>query len=183
VSIRRAPPRSEARQYESLLGRAGRIWKAYLDRVITNIQTGQWAKPQKVDWLIRKALENSYRKTVGALWAMLRRSTGAVGNNWGALQFLYLLGIIALMAGFVNAVVLPVPNQAQAIYPGPGAESIPETFIDGMVILLGGAGIYLTYISGRQTTRSRMVNLYLGFALLLISISVMMGLYLVTVKG
>ena len=107
----------------------------------------------------------------------------SAGSAWGALQLLYVLVMIALMAGFVNAAVLPVPNQAQAIYPGPGAESIPETFIDGMVILLGGAGIYLTYISGRQTTRSRMVNLYLGFSLLLISISVLMGLYLVTAKG
>jgi hypothetical protein len=93
------------------------------------------------------------------------------------------VAVIGLMAGFINAVVLSVPNQAQAVYPGAGAQTIPETFIDGMVILLGGAGIYLTYISGRQTTRSRMVNLYLSFALLMIAISVLMGLYLVTLKG
>ncbi len=133
--------------------------------------------------MIRNLLETGYRKSVGALWDILRRFVGSAVGRWGVVQFLYILIVAGLMAGFVNAVVLPVPNQAETIYPVAGSQTIPETFIDAMVILLGGAGIYLTYISGRQTTKSRMVNLYLGFALLLIATSVMMGLYLVTLKG
>jgi hypothetical protein len=130
--------------------------------------------------MIRTILDSAYKKTVGWLWNLLRRSAA---NRWGVVQALYLLVVIGLMAGFVNAVVLPVPNQTTPIYPTTGAQTIPETFIDAMVILLGGGGIYLTYMSGRQTTKSRMVSLYLAVALLLITISVMTGLYLVNVKG
>lgn len=129
--------------------------------------------------MIRELLESGYKKTIGALW----RSASSVAGRWGAVQLLYVLAVVGLMAGFVNAVILPVPNQAQAVFPGSGDQTIPETFIDAMVILLGGSGVYLTYISGRQTMRSRMVNMYLGFALLLISVAVMMGVYLVNVKG
>ena len=135
--------------------------------------------------MIRDMLENGYRRTVGAFWNWLSRSAGVAANRWGILQVIYVVVAIGLLAGFVDAVVLPLPSvyQAQPVYSGTGQQTIAETFIDAMVILLGGAGIYLTYISGRQTTRSRMVNLYLGFAILLIAISVMMGLYLVTIKG
>jgi len=133
--------------------------------------------------MIRNTLDSAYKKTVGALWNVLKRSATTAATKWGAIQIVYVLIVVALMAGFVNAVVLPVPNQTTPIYPTTGAQTLPETFIDGMVILLGGAGIYLTYMSGRQTTRSRMVNLYLAVALLLITISVMTGLYLVNVKG
>jgi hypothetical protein len=135
--------------------------------------------------MIRDTLENGYKKTVGAFWNWFSRSLGAAANRWGILQLVYVVVAIGLLAGFVDAVVLPLPSvyQAEPVYSGTGQQTIPETFIDAMVILLGGAGIYLTYISGRQTTKSRMVNLYLGFAILLITVSVMMGLYLVTLKG
>lgn len=133
--------------------------------------------------MIRRILESTYKKTIGALWNFLRRTTTSAANRWGVVQLLYVLVVCGLMAGFVNAVVLPVPNQTQAVYPSDGYQTIPETFIDAMVILLGGAGIYLTYMSGRQTTKSRMVNLYLVIALLLISISMMTGIYLVNLKG
>ena len=133
--------------------------------------------------MIRRVLDSVYRRTLGALWNVLKRTATSASTRWGAIQLLYVLVVIALMAGFVNAVVLPVPTQTAAVYPTAGAQTIPETFIDGMVILLGGGGIYLTYMSGRQTTKSRMVNLYLAVAILLISISMMTGLYLVDVKG
>ena len=135
--------------------------------------------------MIRDELENVYQRTIGAFWNRLSRSIGVAANRWGILEVIYLIVAIGLMAGFVDAVVLPLPAayQAQPVYGATGQQTIPETFIDAMVILLGAAGIYLTYISGRQTTKSRMVNLYLGFAILLIAISVMMGLYLITLKG
>jgi hypothetical protein len=134
--------------------------------------------------MIRDMLGNSYRRTVGAFWNWLSRSIGTAANRWGILQLVYIVVAIGLLAGFVDAVVLPLPSayQGQPVYAGTGQQTIPETFIDAMVILFGGAGIYLTFISGRQTTKTRMVNLYLGFAILLITISVMMGIYLATLK-
>jgi hypothetical protein len=135
--------------------------------------------------MIRDQLDNIYKRTIGALWSWLSRSVGAAVSRWGILEVIYVVIAVGLMAGFVDAVVLPLPSayQAQPVYQATGQQTIPETFIDAMVILLGAAGIYLTYISGRQTTKSRMVNLYLAFAILLIAISEMMGLYLVTLKG
>jgi hypothetical protein len=133
--------------------------------------------------MIRRLIESAYRKTVGTLLDALRRPASSLVSGWGAAQVLYVVGIVALMAGFVNAVVLPVPNQAQAVYPGSGSQTLPETFIDAMVILLGGAGVYLTYASGKQTTKSRMVNLYLAIALLLVSATLITGVYLVNIKG
>lgn len=133
--------------------------------------------------MIRRVLERSYNATVGALRNTLARALGSLSSRTGILQLLYVIALVALMGGFVNAVFFPLPNQGQIVYPGTGAQTIPEAVLDASVILVGGAGIYVTYVSGRQTTRSRMVNLYLGIALLLITLSVFMGLYLTILKG
>ena len=87
------------------------------------------------------------------------------------------------MAGFINALVFPVPNQGLIIYPSGGAQTVPEAIINSLVIIVGGAGIYLAYMSGRQTVRSRTVNLYLTFALLLIAVSLLMGIQVAILKG
>ena len=87
------------------------------------------------------------------------------------------------MAGFVNAVVFPVSNQSYIPYPNGSAQTIPEAIVDAFVIVVGAAGIYLTYLSGRQTTRSRTVNLYLGLALLLIVVSIFTGIDMALLKG
>ena len=133
--------------------------------------------------MIRRALERSYNATVGAVRNALAGAVGSLSSRTGIIQLLYIIALVALMGGFVNAIFFPVPNQGQIIYPGTGSQTIPEAVLDAAVILVGGAGIYITYVSGRQTTRSRMVNLYLGIALLLLALSVFMGLYLTLLKG
>jgi hypothetical protein len=133
--------------------------------------------------VIRRVLERSYNATVGALRNALGGTLGSISSRTGILQVLYIVALVALMGGFVNAVFFPLPNQGQIVYPGTGSQTIPEAVLDASVILIGGIGIYVTYVSGRQTTRSRMVNLYLGVALLLIALSVFMGLYLTILKG
>lgn len=109
-------------------------------------------------------------------------AVASLSSRTGLVQLLYVIALVALMGGFVNAVFFPLPNQGQIIYPGTGSQTIPEAVLDTSVILVGGAGIYIAYVSGRQTTRSRMVNLYLGVALLLVALSVFMGLYLTYLK-
>jgi hypothetical protein len=133
--------------------------------------------------VIRRVLERGYNATVGALRNALGGTLGSLSSRTGLLQLLYVIALVALMGGFANAVFFPLPNQGQIIYPGTGSQTIPEAVLDASVILIGGVGIYVTYVSGRQTTRSRMVNLYLGIALLLIALSVLMGLYLTQLKG
>ena len=133
--------------------------------------------------MIREMLESGYKKTIGrvrsSLWEMATKGTRGIG----LLQLGYIIVLVALMAGFVSAVFSPVDNQTYIVYPVAGSQSIPELFVDSFVILVGGAGVYFVYLSGRQTVRTRTVNLYLALALLLITVSVLTGIELTILKG
>lgn len=132
--------------------------------------------------MIRKILESGYNRTFGVLKNFIWGFVGSVSSGGGLLQVLYVLIVVGLMAGFINAVFFPTSYQG-VVYPGGGAQTIPEAVIDAFVIMLGGAGIYLTYISGRQTTRARNVNMYLGLALVMIAVSLLVGVDLAILKG
>lgn len=133
--------------------------------------------------MIRRILETGYNRTIGALMETVSGMVSSVTKGSGLLQLLYVVIVVGLMAGFIDAVVFPVPNQSLIVYPTGGAQTIPEAILDAFVIFMGGAGVYLTYISGRQMTRTRTVNLYLGLALLLIVASVFIGIQLAVQKG
>jgi len=133
--------------------------------------------------VIKRALESGYSKTVGALRSSLSRYGQPFASRIGWLQLLYSLVVIAFMAGFVSAFFFPVANQSLIVYPASGAQTIAETVLDAVVILFGAGGIYVAYLSGRQTTKPRMVNLYLAIALLLIVVSVFMGIQMTILKG
>lgn len=133
--------------------------------------------------MIREALGSAYKKTVGALKDRLSEYASSITKRAGFLQLLYVLLVVALAAGFIDAVVFPVPNQSYIPYPGGSAETVPEAIIDSFVIIVGGAGIYLAVLSGRQTVRTRTVSLYLGLALLLIVVSLFTGIDLAILKG
>ncbi len=133
--------------------------------------------------MIKKVLESSYNKVSGALRRNLGRGLGLlspVKGRW--IQVLYLLGIIAFSAGLVNAAVQPV-DQRYVIFPGRGFQSISETVINAFAILLGASGVYVSYLSGRQTTKQRMANFYLILALMLIVTAMYIGIYVYTSKG
>ena len=133
--------------------------------------------------MIREALGSAYKKTIGAAKDAVVGSLSSLTRGGGLVQTLYVVLLVALMAGFVDAVVFPVANQSYIPYPSSGAMTIPEAIIDAFVIIVGGAGIYLVYLSGRQTTKTRTVNLYLGLALLLLVVSVFAGFDLAILKG
>jgi hypothetical protein len=133
--------------------------------------------------MIRTALESTYKRTIGALKDALARSVASLTRGGGLIQALYVIFLVALMAGFVNAVVFRLPNQSYIPYPGSSAQTIPEGIVDAFVIIVGAAGIYLVYLSGRQTVRTRTVNLYLGLALLLLLVSVFTGIDMAILKG
>lgn len=132
--------------------------------------------------MIRELIKSGYERTIGTLKGIFWSLFGPILRRGSLLPVLYVLIMIALMSGFVNAFAIPVPNQGQVVYPGAGAQTIPEAILDSFVILLGGAGIYLTYVSGRQTTRARAVSMYLGLALLLLAISLLAGTHLLQLK-
>jgi nucleoside recognition membrane protein YjiH len=133
--------------------------------------------------MIREALGSAYRKTVGAARDAVVGFLSSVTRGGGLIQVLYVVILVAVMAGFVDAINYPVANQSYIPYPSSTAMTIPEAIIDAFVIIVGAAGIYLVYMSGRQTTRTRTVNLYLGLALLLIIVSVFAGIDMAILKG
>ncbi len=133
--------------------------------------------------MIRQAIQSAYKKSVGALKDWLVGTVSSATRGGGLIQLLYVVVIIGLMAGFVSAITYPVANETLIPYPSGSNETVPEAVVDAMVIVMGGAGIYLTYMSGRQTVRSRAVNFYLGIALLLLIVSLFIGFNLAILKG
>jgi hypothetical protein len=103
-----------------------------------------------------------------------RGGFSVVRDRW--IEVLYILGMVVMTAGIVNAAIQPV-NYRYIIFPGQGAQSISETVINALALLIGSGGIYMSYMSGRQTTRPRMVSFYLAIGLLMIAIGIYVGIY------
>jgi hypothetical protein len=133
--------------------------------------------------MLREVLGSAYKRTIGSLRDALVDFVASITRRGGIFQLLYMIFVVSLSAGFINAVVFPVPNQSYIPYPGGSAETIPEAIVDAFVIAVGGAGIYLAYLSGRQTARARTVNLYLGVALVMILVSLFIGIEMAIRKG
>ena len=92
------------------------------------------------------------------------------------IEVLYIAGIIVMSAGIVSALASPV-NQSYIIYPGRDAQSIPETVINMMALLMGFGGLYISYLSGRQTVKPRLVGFFLILGLMLIAGAIYIELY------
>jgi len=133
--------------------------------------------------VIRAAIRSSYDKTVSAVKSLFWGILSPLLKRGNLLPILYIIIVVELAGGFVDALAYPVPNHGVLVYPSSTAQTIPEALLDSFVILLGGAGIYLTFMSGRQTTKARAVNMYLGLALLLIAVSTLAGVQLLLLKG
>ncbi len=102
-----------------------------------------------------------------------------VKNRW--IEFLYIAGIIVMSGGIVSALASPVPG-TYIIYPGRDLQSIPETVINSMALSMGFAGFYLSYLSGRQTVKPRLVGFFLILGLLLIAGAIYLESYVYFAK-
>lgn len=100
-------------------------------------------------------------------------------ENW--VEVLYIAALVVMSAGAVNAIIQPV-NVGYIIFPSTGGQSATETVVDAFVLLLGAGGVYVSYLSGRQTTKTRMVNFFLIIGLALVGIALYIGIYVLTVK-
>jgi len=122
---------------------------------------------------------------LGGVWQRLGKAADKSGlvselkDRWMAV--LYIIGIVLMTAGIVNAAIQPV-NFGYVIFPSTGAQSATETGVDALALIIGAAGIYMSYLSGRQTTKPRMVNFFLAIGLLLIAIAVYIGIYVLGSK-
>lgn len=102
-----------------------------------------------------------------------------VRDNW--IEVLYIAGIIVMSAGIVSALASPVP-QSYIIYPGRDGQSIAETVINSMALLLGFGGLYLSYLSGRQTVKPRLVGFFLTLGVLMIAGAIYIEMYVYFAK-
>jgi hypothetical protein len=97
-----------------------------------------------------------------------------VRSSW--IEVIYIAGIIAMSAGIVSALASPVP-QTYLIYPGPDGQTIAETAINAMALVMGFGGLYFSYLSGRQTVKPRLVGFFLILGILLIAAAIYIELY------
>ena len=133
--------------------------------------------------MLRETLESAYTRTVAAAKDAAVDYGSKVVESGGLAQAIYLLVIVALMAGFIDALVNPLPNQTYIPYPSFTGETVPEAFVDAFVMGLGAAGIYLAIVSCRQTTNQKNVNLYLAVALVFLVVSLFTGMNMALLKG
>lgn len=100
--------------------------------------------------------------------------TSTVKNNW--IEAIYIIGIVIMSAGAVSAFASPVPQQ-YIIYPSTSGETVSEMVIYSMAMLLGFGGLYLSYLSGRQTVRPRLINFFLLIGLIMMAIAIYIEMY------
>ena len=126
--------------------------------------------------MIRQWLESrasGVERRLGNVFERTGVST-TVKNN--LIEVLYILGIVVMSAGIVSALASPV-NQSYTIYPSTNGETISEMVIYSMAMLLGFAGLYLSYLSGRQTVKPRLVPFFLILGLIMIGIAIYIEMY------
>ncbi len=106
-----------------------------------------------------------FESHLSGAWDRLGKSSSKSGlfselkNQW--MVILYILGIVLMTAGIVNAVIQPV-NFGYVIFPSSGAQSATETGVDALALLVGAAGIYISYRlevqGGRISARGQTVS-------------------------
>jgi hypothetical protein len=126
--------------------------------------------------LIRQWLESRVSGVQERFGRAAERSGASttIKNNW--IEVVYVAGIVVMSAGIVSALASPVP-QSYIIYPGQNGQSIPETVIYVMAMLLGFGGLYFSYLSGRQTVKPRLVGFFLTVGLLMLAAAIYIEMY------
>lgn len=116
------------------------------------------------------------RRSSLALYSIIRQR---------GLEIAYLLALFTLSAGIFNTLLegSRYEGSGQIILRFRAAQTFTEFLINFFTLLVGTGGVYLIYLSGRQTFRHRLTTLYmlLGFAGLLIAVAV--GVLTLQTKG
>ncbi|HYW84993.1 MAG TPA: hypothetical protein VFB30_17150 [Spirochaetia bacterium] len=126
--------------------------------------------------LIRQWFESRASGVERRLGKVVERTgvSTTVKNN--LIEVVYILGIVVMSAGIVSALASPV-NQSYTIYPSTNGETVSEMIIYSMAMMLGFGGLYLSYLSGRQTVKPRLVPFFLILGLILIGVAVYIEMY------
>ena len=120
----------------------------------------------------------------GSLSRSLTNPTSLQSLKSRGIEWLYLIVFLLLIAGILNAITnagTPGIN-GQPIVPNPTIQNTTETFILLFGYLLGALGVYAFFLSGRQTIRARSAEMFFIFGIMLISIALVLGYYIVISK-
>lgn len=96
-------------------------------------------------------------------------------------SIVYLVVFFAFASGIVNSII--EGSRARAIVvPSRSIQSIGETAVTVMILFMGLVGAYMLYQTGKTTSvRNQWVFLTIGFTI--ITVSLMVGFYLVHLKS
>lgn len=97
------------------------------------------------------------------------------------IEWLYLIVFLLLVAGVLNAATnASTPGiNTQIIVDNPSIQNTTETFILLFAYLMGVLGVYAFFLSGRQTIRARSAEMFFIFGIMLVSIAMVVGYYIV----
>ncbi len=96
-------------------------------------------------------------------------------------EWLYTIIFLLLVAGVLNAATnaaTPGINN-QIFIANPSIQNTSETFVLLFGYILGALGVYCMFLSGRQTIRARSAEMFFLFGIILVSIAMVVGYYLV----
>jgi len=127
--------------------------------------------------LLREWLETRISGVEERLSKGVERSsiTNTIKNDW--IEFIYIAAVVVMAAGIVTALAAPV-DQSYLIFPSATGQSIAETFLNSMALGMGAVGLYISYLSGRQTVKPRMVGFFLILGLILIGAAIYLETYI-----
>jgi hypothetical protein len=137
---------------------------------------------------IKRVIEGSYKKILNKVEEShfvrkLSRSFIVKMIKEKGIVILYIITLIALSSGIINVVL---EGGRAGVYRAilattTSVQSPTETVINILTLILGTAGVYLIYQSGRQI-RPRLANFYLLAGILIIVLALIMGLYIIAAK-
>ncbi|MGI0081083.1 MAG: hypothetical protein ACRECH_15850 [Nitrososphaerales archaeon] len=138
---------------------------------------------------IKRSLETvstritSRMRRIGILRSFSSPSTVTSFRDRG-IEWLYLIILFLLAAGVANAAAnASAPGiNGLTIAPTPTAQSVTETFILLFTYIIGALGGYAMYLSGRQTIRARSSEMFFVGGIILFSIALTIGYFVVSVK-
>ncbi len=138
-------------------------------------------------------VKRSLQTTAEKLNSKFRRSsfgrtvtnpTSLVSLRSRGIEWIYILTLLLLAAGVINAASnagTPGIN-SESIVPNPSVQSTVETFIMLFGYIVGAIGVYAFFLSGRQTIRARSAEMFFVFGILLVSVAVTLGYYVLNSK-
>jgi hypothetical protein len=138
---------------------------------------------------IKKSLESATEKLTSRMKRTgLIRSVSSPSSITSlrdrGIEWLYLVVLLLFAAGVANAAAnAGAPGiSGLTIAPTPSAQSVTETFILLFTYIIGALGGYAMYLSGRQTIRARSAEMFFVGGIILLSIALTIGYFVLSVK-